>query len=40
MTHKASGIKMVSRPMTQIAMELGPLLAATGIQRRLSVVTK
>jgi hypothetical protein len=32
-------MKMVSRPMIQITMELGPTLAATGIQRRLRVVT-
>ena len=39
MTQRASGMKIVNRPMSQMAMELGPLLAATGIQRRLRVVT-
>ena len=39
MTHSASGRKIVTRPTTQMAMELGPALAATAIHRRLSVAT-
>jgi len=30
----------VTSPMIQIEIELGPALAATGIHRRLSVVTR